>query len=158
MSVTEGTGHVGNTFRPERGAVEESMPWKETDVLEERTRFVLDHDSEQYTMAELCRMYGVARKTGYQWVKRYEAEGLGGLADRRYGAGNHPNQTEALIEEQILQLKYAYPSWGAKKLRGCLAGIEHFWRDFAAKRVNDPAAQAAAGACVQPAVSKSGGG
>jgi hypothetical protein len=31
------------------------MPWKETDVLEERTRFVLDHDSEQYTMAELCR-------------------------------------------------------------------------------------------------------
>jgi transposase InsO family protein len=96
------------------------MPWKETDVLEERTRFVLDHDSEQYTMAELCRIYGVARKTGYQWVKRYEAEGLGGLPDRRYGAGNHPNQTDALVEEQILQLKYAHPSWGAKKLHGYL--------------------------------------
>ncbi len=118
--VTEGTGHVGNTFRPERGQVEESMPWKETDVLEERTRFVLDHDSEQYTMAELCRIYGVARKTGYQWVKRYEAEGLGGLPDRRYGADNHPNQTDASIEEQIVQLKYAHPSWGAKKLHGHL--------------------------------------
>ncbi len=96
------------------------MPWKETDVLEERTRFVLDHDSEQYTMAELCRIYGVARKTGYQWVKRYEAEGLGGLPDRRYGADNHPNQTDASIEEQIVQLKYAHPSWGAKKLHGHL--------------------------------------
>ena len=66
------------------------MPWKETDVLEERTRFVLDHDSEQYTMAELCRIYGIARKTGYQSVKRYEAEGLGGLPDRRwYGPGKY---------------------------------------------------------------------
>jgi transposase InsO family protein len=97
------------------------MPWKETDVLEERTRFVLDHDSEQYTMAELCRIYGIARKTGYQWVKRYEGEGLGGLADRRYGAGNHPNRTDASIEEQIVQLKYAHASWGAKKLHG------HLW-------------------------------
>jgi transposase InsO family protein len=96
------------------------MPWKETDVLEERTRFVLDHDSEQYTMAELCRTYGIARKTGYQWVKRYEEEGLGGLPDRRYGAEHHPNQTDAGIEEQIVQLKYAHPSWGAKKLRGRL--------------------------------------
>jgi transposase InsO family protein len=96
------------------------MPWKETDVLEERTRFVLDYDSKQYTMAELCRTYGIARKTGYQWVKRYEEEGLGGLPDRRYGAEHHPNQTDAAIEEQIVQLKYAHPSWGAKKLRGRL--------------------------------------
>jgi transposase InsO family protein len=96
------------------------MPWKVTDVLEERTRFVLDHDSQQYTMAELCRIYGIARKTGYAWVERYEAQGLGGLQDRRYGASSHPNQTDAAIEEQIVQLKYAHPSWGAKKLRGHL--------------------------------------
>jgi transposase InsO family protein len=97
------------------------MPWKVTDVVDERTRFVLEHDSAEYTMAELCRIYGIARKTGYEWVERYEAEGLAGLHDRRYGAGNHPNQTDAGIEEQILQLKYAHPSWGAKKLRG------HLW-------------------------------
>jgi transposase-like protein len=45
------------------------MPWKVTDVVEERTRFVLEYDSEEYTMAELCRIYGIARKTGYDWVE-----------------------------------------------------------------------------------------
>jgi transposase InsO family protein len=97
------------------------MPWQVTDVVDERTRFVLEYDSDEHTMAELCRIYGIARKTGYEWVARYAVEGLAGLYDRRYGAGSHPNQTDAAIEEQILQLKYAHPSWGAKKLRG------HLW-------------------------------
>jgi transposase InsO family protein len=96
------------------------MPWKETNVVDERTRFVLEYDSDEYTMAELCRIYGIARKTGYQWVERYEVQGLSGLHDRRYGAGSHPNQTDSAMEAQILQLKYAHPSWGAKKLRGYL--------------------------------------
>jgi transposase InsO family protein len=96
------------------------MPWKVMDVVEERTRFVLEYDSGSFTMAELCRIYGIARKTGYVWVERYQAEGLAGLQDRRYGAGHHPNQTEEGIEEQIVQLKQAHPSWGAKKLRAHL--------------------------------------
>ena len=41
------------------------MPWKVTDVVDERTRFVLEYDSGSFTMAELCRIYGIARKTGY---------------------------------------------------------------------------------------------
>lgn len=90
------------------------------DVVDERTRFVLEYDSGSFTMAELCRIYGIARKTGYVWVDRYEGEGLAGLKDRRYGAGNHPNQTDCGIEEQVLRLKQAHPSWGAKKLRARL--------------------------------------
>jgi transposase InsO family protein len=90
------------------------------DVVDERTRFVLEYDSGSFTMAELCRIYGIARKTGYVWVERYEGEGLGGLKDRRYGAGNHPNQTDSGIEEQVLHVKQAHPSWGAKKLRAHL--------------------------------------
>jgi transposase InsO family protein len=96
------------------------MPWKVMDVVDERTRFVLEYDSGSFTMAELCRIYSIARKTGYLWVERYEAEGLAGLQDRRYGAGNHPNQTDGVVEEQIVQLKQAHPSWGAKKLRAHL--------------------------------------
>jgi transposase InsO family protein len=90
------------------------------DVVDERTRFVLEYDSGSFTMAELCRIYGIARKTGYVWVGRYEGEGLAGLKDRRYGAGNHPNQTDSGIEEHVLQLKQGHPSWGAKKLRAHL--------------------------------------
>jgi putative transposase len=59
------------------------MPWKVTDVVNERTRFVLEYDSGGFIMAELCRIYGVARKTGYVWVERYEVEGLAGLQVRR---------------------------------------------------------------------------
>ena len=71
------------------------MPWKVTDVVDARTRFVLEYDSGSFTMAELCRIYSIARKTGYLWVERYEEEGLAGLQDRRYGASHHPNQTKS---------------------------------------------------------------
>ena len=111
---------MGNTLVHSAGQVEESMPWKVTDVVDERTRFVLEYESGSFTMAELCRIYGIARKTGYLWIERYEVEGLAGLQDRRYGAGHHPNQTKSGIEEQIVQLKQAHPSWGAKKLRARL--------------------------------------
>jgi transposase InsO family protein len=96
------------------------MPWKVTDVVDARTRFVLEYDSGSFTMSELCRIYGIARKTGYEWVERYEVEGLAGLHDRRYGAGHHPNQTKIGLEEQIVRLKWSHPSWGAKKLRARL--------------------------------------
>jgi transposase len=70
------------------------MPWKVTDVVDERTRFVLEYDSGSFTMAELCRIYGIARKTGYLWVERYEVEGLAGLQARRlWGlASSQPDQ------------------------------------------------------------------
>jgi transposase InsO family protein len=96
------------------------MPWRVTDVVDERTRFVLEYEGGGFTMAELCRIYGIARKTGYQWVDRYAVEGMVGLVDRCYGAVHHPNQTASRIEEQIVQLKQSHPSWGAKKLRARL--------------------------------------
>ena len=41
------------------------MPWKASSVMEERLRFVarlLDGE----TMSELCREFGISRKTGYK--------------------------------------------------------------------------------------------
>ena len=40
------------------------MPWKESSVMEERLRFVarlLDGE----TMTDMCREFGISRKTGY---------------------------------------------------------------------------------------------
>jgi hypothetical protein len=42
------------------------MPWKETCALDERVRFVVEYDLKELTMAELCRKYGISRKTGYK--------------------------------------------------------------------------------------------
>jgi putative transposase len=96
------------------------MPWKVSDVLDERTRFVLDYERGFHTMAELCRQYGIARKTGYIWVQRYTEQGLEGLQDRPRAPGWHPNQTPEEIEQRLLSLRGQHPRWGPKKLRGYL--------------------------------------
>jgi len=47
------------------------MPWKETCPMKERSRFVVEQESGRYAMAELCRIFGISRETGYKWVARY---------------------------------------------------------------------------------------
>jgi hypothetical protein len=56
------------------------MPWKASSVMEERLRFVgrlLDGES----MSDVCREFGISRKTGYKIYSRYE-HGLVALTDR----------------------------------------------------------------------------
>src|SRR5580704_2807761 len=57
------------------------MPWKECSVVDERLRFVarlLDGEP----MAEVCRSFGISRKTGYKIFSRYREHGLEALSDR----------------------------------------------------------------------------
>ena len=58
------------------------MPWCETTPMEERLQFIRDYETELLTMTELAAQYGVSRKTGYEWLARYRAEGAPGLLDR----------------------------------------------------------------------------
>lgn len=58
------------------------MPWMETCCVDQREQIVRDALREHWTMADLCRVYGISRKTGYKWLERYHAEGVAGLADR----------------------------------------------------------------------------
>jgi transposase len=58
------------------------MPWKECSVVEERLRFVarlLDGEA----MTELCREFGISRKTGYKIFDRYKEHGLEALTAYR---------------------------------------------------------------------------
>jgi transposase len=57
------------------------MAWKKCSVMEERMRFVLRRfDGEP--MSDLCREFGISRKTGYKIFERYEQEGLQAPIDR----------------------------------------------------------------------------
>ena len=50
------------------------MPWKASSVMEERLRFVarlLDGE----TMTDVCREFGISRKTGYKIFERYNEHG-----------------------------------------------------------------------------------
>ena len=42
------------------------MPWIEQTQVTRRNDFVCDYRSQCFTMTELCRLYGISRKTGYK--------------------------------------------------------------------------------------------
>ena len=95
------------------------MPWKECSVMEERTRFVLRRlDGEP--MSDLCREFGISRKTGYKIFERYEQEGLQALTDRSRRPIRYAHQLPETIERMIVRAKQDKPYWGARKIRELL--------------------------------------
>jgi hypothetical protein len=60
---------------------ERGMPWKECLVIDERLQFVARRLAGE-PMAELCREFGIFRKTGYKIFDRYQECGVQGLTDR----------------------------------------------------------------------------
>ena len=95
------------------------MPWKECSVVDERIRFVgrlLDGES----MSEVCRDFGISRKTGYKIYNRYRAEGAEALSDRSRRPVRHANQLPDPIERLIVATKRDKPHWGARKIRELL--------------------------------------
>ena len=95
------------------------MPWKESSVMEERLRFVariLDGEG----MSDVCRSFGISRKTGYKIFNRYKEDGLEALTDRSRRPVRYANQLPEQIERTIVRLKKEKPNWGARKIRELL--------------------------------------
>ena len=87
---------------------------------DERVNFVREVEAGDESIADLCRVYGVSRKTGYKWWARYEQEGVAGLADRSRAPRSHPNAVGADDEAAILALRAQRSSWGERKLHAFL--------------------------------------
>jgi transposase InsO family protein len=96
------------------------MGWKETCAMEERFKFIQDYKSEEWSVAELCRRFGISRKTGYKWLERYELEGVDGLRDQSRAPDTHPNQVAKGVEALIVEARSQHPTWGPVKLRAWL--------------------------------------
>jgi transposase InsO family protein len=95
------------------------MPWRASSVMEERLRFVarlLDGEA----MTDVCREFGISRKTGYKIFDRYKQQGLEALSDRSRRPVRYANQLPDQIETLIVQLKAEKPYWGARKIRELL--------------------------------------
>ncbi len=58
------------------------MPWRETSVMDERLCFVA-RLLEGEGMSDVCREFGISRKTGYKIFSRDRDDGLEALTDRR---------------------------------------------------------------------------
>src|ERR1700685_3968337 len=68
-------------------------------------------------MAELCREFGISRKTGYKIFDRYQECGVQGLTDRSRRPYRYANRLPFQVENFILNVKHEHPSWGARKIR-----------------------------------------
>jgi len=96
------------------------MPWLEVKPMEERIRFVALAESGAGTVTELCRQFGISRKTGYKWIARKRDHGLEGLRDRSRRPRSGARGVEARTVKLIVELKRRHPRWGPKKIRRLL--------------------------------------
>jgi putative transposase len=103
---------------------EEDLPmsWKETCPMTERMLFVSELLAGERTMSELCRRYGVSRKTGYKWLERFSEGGPTALGDRSHARHGQAQATSPEVIERFVALRQEHPSWGPRKLLGFLEG------------------------------------
>ena len=97
------------------------MPWLETDAVEQRRDFVRDVHLAVYTISELCERYGISRKTGYKWLRRFDAGGRRALTDRSRAPHRCPHRIAAATAELICAARRAHPTWGPRTLLDWLA-------------------------------------
>jgi transposase-like protein len=63
------------------------MPWNEVSAMSLRHEFVMLATVEGANVRELCRRYGISRKTAYKWIDRFKTAGPTGLEERSRRAG-----------------------------------------------------------------------
>ena len=79
-------------------------------------------------MTDVCREFGISRKTGYKIFDRYKEHGLEALTDRSRRPVRYANQLAPQIEHLIVACKREKPHWGARKVRELL--VRRLDQDF----------------------------
>lgn len=99
------------------------MPWRELSIMSSRREFVTMASSPSLagrgvSMAELCRRFGISRKTGYKWLARHR-RGVP-LDDRPRRPRSTPGITPRHVAVRVLEARELHPAWGARKLAAWL--------------------------------------
>ena len=93
------------------------MSWRNNNPREQKMRFISDWLNQEMTVSELCRCYGVSRKTGYKLIHRYQEEEQEAFKERSRARHNLSNETSRAIVNEILALKYKHVHFGPRKVR-----------------------------------------
>lgn len=86
------------------------MPWSQVTVIDQREEFVRFARMPGANVSELCRRFGVSRKTGYKWLAR------DCLEDRSRRPRSSPARTGEEVESQVLAVREQHPAWGGRKI------------------------------------------
>ncbi len=87
----------------------------ELSVVEQRYHAVMEVVSGA-PVSEVAVRYGVSRQAVYDWLGRYERDGLAGLADHSHRPRYQPRQLDAEVEALICRMRAAHPRWGPRRL------------------------------------------
>jgi transposase InsO family protein len=80
-------------------------------------KFIVALGEEGDTMAALCREYGISRKTGYKWQKRYEEGGATALAEQSRARLQQASAITEPVRNAVLDARSKHRYWGPRTLR-----------------------------------------
>ena len=92
------------------------MPWKTISLLKVRQHLVEAVLARRQTVRDLCRRFGVSRKTVYKWLERFRRRGLRGLSDHSRRPRHSPQRLSGGWVKTISRWRRRHPHWGAKKI------------------------------------------
>jgi transposase InsO family protein len=98
------------------------MSQQEMSKLALREEFVRLASQPEVNRRQLCRRYGISPKTGYTWLRRFQAGGVAALAERPRRPQRSPQRPEPAMEAAIVAVRDAHPAWGGRKIRAYLQG------------------------------------
>ncbi len=113
------------------------MPWKRWFPEDQRVQFVVEATYGDDSIADLCRAFGISRKTGFKWLARYEQEGAAGLIDRPRAPHSHPNALAEDVVEHLVAMRRNHPTWGPRKILATIRAREPELELPAASTVGD---------------------
>jgi transposase InsO family protein len=101
------------------------MSWKETTYMSLRSEFIHMAEDKEANFSELCRRFGISRKTGYKWQKRFREQGESGLADRSRRPHHSPLRSSGKVEAAVVEVRRNHPAWGGRKIKAYLERKGH---------------------------------
>ena len=96
------------------------MPWKVSRAMDDAKMEFISRLRSGERMTDLCREYGIARKTGHKLQNRFAAEGVAGLAEHSRAPRHVPHKTSPKVAELVTEARREHPGWGPKKLKDVL--------------------------------------
>jgi transposase InsO family protein len=90
--------------------------------MSQRLEFVVLATRAGLAFSELCRRFGISRKTGYKWRKRYAAGGKDALGDHSRRPRRSPRQVTPAVAQRVIALRQE-TTWGGRKLRQRLKAL-----------------------------------
>ncbi|MEV4672354.1 helix-turn-helix domain-containing protein [Actinomadura sp. NPDC049382] len=67
-------------------------------------------------IGEVAARYGTSRQSLHAWRRRFENEGMPGLADRSRRPRTSPTRLPAEVEALVCELRRQHPRWGARRI------------------------------------------